>query len=216
MSAAAAATAARRCAVGKLSPATTALLLCDVQERFRPLIHYMETVVQTTRYMTSVATALDMPIVATQQYTKVFGPTLAECFATPEIAAATPIFEKKKFSMLTPDVSTKLEELDKSSYILVGIETHVCVQQTCLDLLQQGKEVHIIVDGVSSQQAVDRQVALQRMQAAGAYLTTAQSAAYMLLQTAEHPNFKTVSKLTVEHMKLPNEFNAAAAANGVL
>ena len=210
------ATAAAR-AVGKLHPSTTALLLCDVQERFRPLIFKMETVVQTCRYMTSVATALNMPIVATQQYTKVFGDTLDECFATPEAkAAATPIFEKKKFSMLTDQVTEKLTQLDKSSYIMVGIETHVCVQQTCLDLLEQGKDVHIIVDGVSSQQPIDRQVALQRMQAAGAYLTTAQSAAYMLMQSADHPNFKEVSKLTVAHMKLPNEFNDAAASNGIL
>ena len=208
--------AVTRRAVGKLSPATTALLLCDVQERFRPLIYNMETVVRTAQYMTSVATALDMPCIATQQYTKVFGNTLTDCFATPDIAAATPIFEKKKFSMLTDEVTAKLTEWNKSSYILVGIETHVCVQQTCLDLLEQGNDVHIIVDGVSSQQAIDRQVALQRMQAAGAYLTTAQSAAFMLMQTADHPNFKTVSKLTVEHMKLPNEFNTAAAANGIL
>ena len=171
---------------------------------------------RTCQYMTSVGHALDIPIVATQQYTKVFGGTLDECFATPEIKAATPIYDKKKFSMLTDEVSTKLTELDKSSYIMLGIETHVCVQQTCLDLLEQGKDVHIIVDGVSSQQAIDRQVALQRMQAAGAYLTTAQSAAYMLMQSADHPKFKDVSKLTVAHMKLPNEFNDAAAANSSL
>ena len=210
------ASAVTRRAVGKLSPSTTALLLCDVQERFRPLIHNMETVVQTAKYMTSVATALNIPIVATQQYTKVFGNTLSDCFATPEIQASTSIFEKKKFSMLTDEVTAKLTELSKSSYILVGIETHVCVQQTCLDLLEQGNDVHIIVDGVSSQQPIDRQVALQRMQAAGAYLTTAQSAVYMLMQTADHPNFKQVSKLTVEHMKLDNAFNAAAAANGIM
>jgi hypothetical protein len=86
---------------------------------------------------------------------------------------------------------------------------HVCVQQTCLDFLEEGKDVHIIVDGVSSQQAFDREIALQRMSQAGAYLTTAQSAAFMLMKSAEHAHFKTVSKLTVEHMKLPNEFNEA-------
>jgi hypothetical protein len=55
----------------------------------------------------------------------------------------------------------------------------------------------------------DRKIALKRMSQAGAFLTTAQSAAFMLMQTAEHENFKAVSKLTVEHMKLPNEFNEA-------
>jgi nicotinamidase-related amidase len=204
----------RVAAVGKLHPGQTALLLCDVQERFGPLIFKMPTVVQTCQYMTSVAAALEMPILVSQQYTKVFGATLPDCFATKELQEATPVFEKKKFSMLTDDVVAQLSQWNKKSYILVGIETHVCVQQTCLDLLQRGEEVHIVVDGVSSQQPLDRQVALQRMQAAGAYLTTAQSAAFMLLQSADHPNFKAVSKLTVAHMKLPNEFNDKAASNG--
>ena len=186
------------------------MLLCDVQERFIPLIYKSATVVNTCRYLTGVAKALHIPIIATQQYTKVFGATVPECFATPEEFAATPVFEKKLFSMLTPDVQTELDTemyILRHSFIVMGIEAHVCVQQTCLDLLERGKEVHVIVDGVSSQQIIDRHIALQRLQAAGAYLTTAQSAAFMLMQSADHPNFKAVSKLTVDHMKLPNEFS---------
>src|SRR5689334_21865613 len=82
-------------AVGKLRPEQCCLLLCDVQERFRSVIYKAETVVNTCRYMTSVADALHIPIVATQQYTKVFGPTLQDCFATPDQLDATPIYEKK-------------------------------------------------------------------------------------------------------------------------
>jgi nicotinamidase-related amidase len=194
--------------IGKVHPERTVMLLCDVQERFIPLIYKSTTVVNTCRYMTGVAKALGIPIIATQQYTKAFGPTVPECFGTPEEMKATPVFEKKLFSMLTPEVHTKLAELpNRDTYILMGLEAHVCVQQTCLDLLEQGKEVHLIVDAVSSQQVFDRKIALKRLQRAGAYLTTAQSTAFMLLQSADHPNFKTVSKLTVEHMKLPNEFN---------
>jgi nicotinamidase-related amidase len=202
-------------AIGKLHPSSSCLLLCDVQDRFRPLIHHSETIIRTTQYMTSVASALQIPIVATQQYTKVFGNTVKDCFASAETLTATPMFEKKKFSMLTEEVQAHLETFNKHSFIIVGIEAHVCVQQTCLDLLEQGKDVHVIVDGVSSQQAYDRQIALQRLQQSGAFLTTAQSAAFMLMQSADHEHFKTVSKLTVEHMKLENEFNAIAAASGV-
>jgi nicotinamidase-related amidase len=206
--------------VGKLDPQRTALLLCDVQERFRSLIYHGETVIHTCRYMTSVARALNVPILITQQYSKVFGPTITDCFAyhhlqsedggaaIEDLLPTIPVFEKKQFSMITADVAAKLDEWDKTSYLIVGIEAHVCVQQTILDLLEWGKEVHVIVDGVSSQQPFDRSVALERVRQAGAYLTTAQSAAFMLLGSADHPQFKTVSKLTVEHMKLPNEFNA--------
>ena len=185
-------------------------LLCDIQEKFRPLMYRGETIVRTANYMTSVAKALDIPVVITQQYTKVFGETVEDCFADPDHFASCKRFDKKKFSMCTDEVKSHLKELNKPSVVLFGIEAHVCVQQTCLDLLEDGAtEVHLVADGISSQQPFDREIALQRMSGAGAFLTTAQSTAFMLMQTAGHPNFKTVSKLTVEHMKLPNEFNDA-------
>lgn len=124
---------------------------------------------------------------------------------------ATPMFEKKKFSMMTEEVQGHIDGLDKETFIVVGIETHICVQQTCLDLLEQGKDVHIIVDAVSSQRAIDREVALQRLAQSGAFLTTAQSAAFMLVGTAEHEQFKKISKLTVDHMQLKNGFDILAA-----
>jgi nicotinamidase-related amidase len=195
--------------VGKLRPETTAFLLCDIQDRFRPLIWRGETVINTSRYLTSVAKALEIPVIVTQQYTKVFGDTVKDCFADPEDLKSVPIFEKKNFSMCTEEVSAHMSKLDKQAIVLFGIEAHVCVLQTALDLLEQGKDVHIIVDACTSQQAFDREIALQRLSQAGAFLTTAQSAAFMLMQSAEHSNFKVVSKLTVEHMKLPNEFNEA-------
>jgi nicotinamidase-related amidase len=206
--------AARLLHVGKLRPETTALLVCDIQEHFIPLIWKSDTVVSTCRYMTSVVKALDVPILAMQQYTKAFGKTVPGCFATPDELEATPVYEKKLFSMITPEVEQKLSGWNKQSYIIVGIEAHVCVQQTCLELLERGKDVHVIVDGVSSQQVLDRDVALQRLQHTGAFLTTAQSAAFMLMQSADHANFKAVSKLTVDHMKLCNEFNEALKKSG--
>lgn len=202
--------------VGKLSPSTTAFFLCDIQERFRPLIYNTETIVNTAQYLTSMSKELSIPLIATQQYTKVFGNTLTDCFANgqtdiDELIQKNRIFEKKKFSMMTEEVQSCLdtneEFQNRNSIVLFGIEAHVCVQQTCLDLLEQGKEVHIVCDGVSSQQKYDREMALKRMESAGAFLTTAQSLAFMLMQSAEHENFKAVSKLTVNHMKLENQFN---------
>jgi nicotinamidase-related amidase len=191
MASTAAATTVAKRAVGKLRPESTAMLLVDIQERFRPLIFRGETVIRTSQYMTSVAKALDIPVVATQQYTKVFGPTVNECFASEEDLEATPIFEKKKFSMCTEEVSEHIAKLNRSSFIIFGIEAHVCVQQTALDLLEQGNDVHIITDGVSSQQPYDREIALQRMSQAGAFLTTAQSAAFMLMQSKSHATYCT-------------------------
>ena len=179
----------------------------------------METVIQTSKFMTSVASELDIPIVVTQQYTKVFGPTISDAICHPHElfllgssgsmgnTKKMPVFEKKKFSMMTDEVSTHIASLNRTSFLLVGIEAHVCLQQTCLDLLELGHEVHVIADGVSSQQSYDREMALRRMENCGAYLTTAQSAAFMLLGSAEHENFKAVSGLVKDHMVLRNEFN---------
>lgn len=203
-----AASASRR-AVGRLRPSESALLVCDVQERFRPLIHKMETVINTTKFMTSVARELNVPIVITQQYTKVFGPTIPDAFVDPTMLGTSfaPIFEKRKFSMLTEECTAHLNSLERKSFVLVGIEAHVCVQQTCLDLLELGHDVHVICDGVSSQGRYDREVALRRMEMSGAWLTTSQSAAFMLLEGADHPKFRTVSGLVKDHMTLRNEFD---------
>ena len=190
MSAAAVASSGTRKLIGKLSPSTTSFFLCDIQERFRPKIYNSETIISTSQYLTSVATALSIPIVATQQYTKAFGPTVADCFANGQdgidaLVSSTDnklkIFEKKKFSMMTDEVKdyyfTAKNMVGRDSIVLFGIEAHVCVQQTCLDLLEMGKDVHVVVDCVSSQQGFDREIALKRMENAGAFMTTAQSLA---------------------------------------
>ncbi|KAL7473082.1 hypothetical protein ACHAXS_013905 [Conticribra weissflogii] len=214
LAATAANTAARN--VGKLTPSTSILLICDVQTRFRPLIHNMESLLHTTKFMTSVAKELDIPMVATQQYTKVFGPTIPEAFADPaDIGTLCPVFEKKKFSMLTDECASHLHSLSgggggappRTNYLLLGIEAHVCLQQTALDLLELGHSVHVLADGVSSQQSYDRKMALKRMEQSGAWITTSQSAVFMLMGSAEHERFKSVSALVKGRMGEVNEFN---------
>jgi len=153
-------------------------------------MHNGETIITTAQYLTSMASELSIPVVATQQYTKVFGPTVTDCFANGQqdidkLVAQGRVFEKKKFSMMTDELQALIatdDFKDRSSVVLFGIEAHVCVQQTCLDLLEMGKEVHVVCDGVSSQQPFDREIALQRMATSGAYLTTSQSLAFMLMQ----------------------------------
>jgi isochorismate hydrolase len=225
-----------RQSVGKLVPSSTAFLLCDIQERFVPLIHKSTTVVQTSRLLTSISKELDIPLVVTEQYKKVFGPTASECFADPASdlqdssgsgngSGTTNVFEKKLFSMLTPEVKAHMNSLKESkttgsmeysshssypkSCVLFGIEAHVCVLQTCLDLLEEGVEVHVVTDACSSMKLHDREVALERMRQSGAFLTTAQSLIFQLMKSADHPKFKTVSKLIKEHAHVDNEFNLA-------
>ena len=189
---------------GLLHRDSTVFLVCDVQERFRDLIFQMPSVIKTSRLMVRAGKELGVPVVATEQYPKALLRTVDELELSKH---NVPVFEKMLFSMLTPEVERHIEQLPgpaKKSFVIVGLETHVCVQQTCLDLLERGADVHIVVDGVSSQRPLDRAVALNRMASAGAYLTSAESVCFMLMREAKFPNFKAVSNLFKEYGNDPS------------
>jgi nicotinamidase-related amidase len=116
----------------------------------------------------------------------------------------SPVFEKKQFSMVIPEVKAFLEGKNATSQkmdtvVLFGIETHVCIQQTALDLIKDNYKVVLPVDGVSSQRPGDREVALALLRSAGATLTTTESLLYSLIGTADHPSFKDLAKLVQAH-----------------
>ena len=185
-------TAARK-AVGKICPGKSALFVCDLQDRFRSVISEFPSVLDVSLTMVNASKVLNVPIVVTEQYPKAFGHTV------PEISKALPlstkVFEKKLFSMITPETAEHLKSLDINSAIIIGIETHVCVLQTSLDLLEMGIDVHIIADGVSSQRLGERQMALERLRQSGAFITSCESMLFQLMQTAGHEHFRTISGL---------------------
>lgn len=122
------------------------------------------------------------------------------------------VFDKLRFSMVSDEVMRHVEATPQPAWavedglegalarvVLVGIEAHVCVQGTALDLLERGIDVHVVAEGVSSQRRLDRSVALERMRQAGACITTAEAAALALVRGADHPNFKQVSKRLIKH-----------------
>ena len=194
-------------------PLRPVFLLCDVQERFRSLIHRFPAVVHGAGTLLKVAAALGRPAVATEQYPKALGPTCAELLpllAAPRVGGAA--FAKMSFGMMTPEVDAHLAarcgaEADYDCAVLFGIEAHVCIQQTALELLRRGKQVLIAADATSSQRVGDRAQALSLLLAAGASVSTVESIVMTLIQTADHPHFKELSKLLMAH-------NAACAAPG--
>lgn len=164
-------------------------MVCDIQDAFREVIYQMPPVIQTAKFMLDCAHVLGIPSIVTEQYPKAFGPTVAELGVADGVA-----IPKTKFSMLVDEISIDSFE-ERPSVVLTGVEAHVCVQQTCLDLIQLGHEVHVLVDGVSSQRELDRKIALRRMEMAGAFLTTSESVIFELMEHSRHPSFKTVSSL---------------------
>jgi isochorismate hydrolase len=187
--------------IGKLSPLSTSLFICDVQERFRSVISHMPSVIHVSKTMVrlriakvifqnSVANELKMPVIVTEQYPKALGKTIPELDIT-----KAHHWEKMTFSMVNTDILALLEKNQTKSVLLVGIEAHVCVLQTALDLLEKGYDVHVLADGVSSQRPSDRFTALERMKQSGAFITTSESAVFQLMTSANHPAFKCKSDI---------------------
>ncbi|KAH3877070.1 isochorismatase domain-containing protein 2-like [Dreissena polymorpha] len=175
----------------KISTRNSALFLCDMQEKFRKTISYYPQIISVSGRMLEAAKILKLPVVVTEQYPKGLGPTVSELDVS-----KYPVFPKMKFSMMIPEVETHMKQYpDVKNILLCGIEGHVCVQSTVMDLREHGYEVNVIVDAVSSRNMVDRMYAFQRMKEAGAHLTTSESVILGLMQGSDHPDFKAVQKI---------------------
>ncbi|KAI8639625.1 Isochorismatase-like protein [Parasitella parasitica] len=198
--------------VAKLVPKTTALFICDIQERFKGLIWQYPSVISVAGKMIKASKLLDVPIVVTEQYPKAFEKTVTEL----DISDAAVCVEKTKFSMYLPEVVDVLKKNNTKSILLLGIESHVCVLQTALELLENGYDVHVIADGISSQNYPEIDIAIARMRSAGAVVTTSESVLFQLCQDAKHEKFKGVSAIVKEYMdasKVNKLLQRASVAN---
>jgi len=180
--------------VQRLNPKTSALLLCDMQEKFRKTVSHFDQIVSVSNRMLKAAQILDVPVVATEQYPKGLGRTVAELGLK---EANVPIFEKTCFTMMCDQVQNHLKSAtpNAKSILLCGIETQACIFQTTLDLLEKGYNVHLVVDAISSRSQVDRMFALRQLEKAGAVLTTSECTFFALVRDATHPKFKEIQKL---------------------
>jgi len=196
--------------LGRITASNSAFLLCDIQGKFRNGIVHFDRVVSVAKRMTAVSSLLKIPLIgerpsseqtrhlnvrttATEQYPQGLGKLVDDIVLPP----GTPVFSKTTFSMMTDDVNAVIAAQPNKidAFVLFGIETHACVQATALDLLEQGKQVHVLVDGCSSRSKLDRSVALNRIERAGGLLTTSESILFQLMKDAKHPAFKDVQKL---------------------
>ena len=175
----------------------TALLVVDVQEKLMVKIPSAEAVVRDIAFLIDVAKLVGVEVVATEQYPRGLGPTVAA------LAARLPDRpDKVGFSCCAvPGLAENLRKARRSRVLLAGIEAHVCVLHTALDLLAGDFRVYIAVDACASRYPADRDVAFRRLEKAGAILTTAETAAFEWLGGSTHPQFKAVSALVQERMK---------------
>jgi nicotinamidase-related amidase len=177
-----------------MSRGDTALLVVDVQEKLIGAITDGRRVVWNIRRLIDAARALGLRVLGTEQYPRGLGPTVAELA---ERLGALP--SKLAFSAAAcPGLLQDLRERGIYKLLVCGIEAHVCVQQTVLDLLADGWHAYVAVDAVGSRFEVDYRTALERMDSAGATLTTAEAAMFEWCQAAGTPEFKRISALARE------------------
>lgn len=198
--------------LGRLLPQASMLFVCDVQEKFRAVTFQMPTVISSTNTMVSAAKLLNLPIVVTTQSSSRLGTTVSEITKNLEDALQVRSFDKMKFSMLVPEVEHHIINNipERNCVLLCGIETHVCVLQTCLDLLEKGYDVHVVSDAVSSSTSYDRSMALTRMRQSGAFITSVESSIFQLADDASNPEFRGISKLIKEHRLMEAGFKNTA------
>jgi len=170
------------------------LLVIDLQESYRGKLANEPRVVATAAKLLDAAGLLGIPVVVTEQYPKGLGATRDELVS--HLPASARRFEKTSFSCLgAPGLREHLRELGREQVVVAGIETHVCVSQTVHDLLGKGVEVHVPADAVGSRHEIDYERGLERMERAGAVVSTVEAALFELLERAGTPEFKAVQKL---------------------
>lgn len=177
-----------------LSPSRSLLLVIDVQERLAPLVDDSQRVVWNIRRLMQGSALLEVPTMVSEQYPQGLGPTVASLDVT-----RAPIVEKRMFSCREcSEIRQRLSQDDRDQIVICGLETHVCVQQTVLDLLPDGYQVQIVTDAVSSRFKHDRDMALRRMEISGAVLTTTEAILFEWCESSTHPKFKALSRLIRE------------------
>jgi nicotinamidase-related amidase len=177
----------------RLTRTRAGLVVVDVQQRLLPAIFEKERVLQNVLRLIQGAAILKVPVFATEQYPKGLGPTV------PEVAVAIPGFaprEKVAFSACgAAGFVPALKQKKVLEAVLCGIEAHVCVSQTCLDLLDKGFRVFVVADAVSSRTPENCRIGLDRMRAAGAVIVSTEMVLFELLEQAGTAEFKQILAL---------------------
>jgi nicotinamidase-related amidase len=167
------------------------LLGIDVQEKLLPVIHEHERLLGNVVWLIRAARKIGVPVAAVEQYPKGLGRIVR---GVRELLPEGAVAQKVHFSAVAAQCLVNLPGSDRAQIVLIGIETHVCLLQTALELLEEGKEVYVVADAVGSRQASDRDLALARMRQEGARIVSREMVVFEWLGEAATALFRTVSK----------------------
>lgn len=167
------------------------LLLIDVQERLMSGIHESEQLTDNCRWMMKVAQLLNVPVMASEQYPRGLGHTVS---ALRELVADDQVKEKLSFSCADDsDCLSMINQQSREQVIIIGMEAHVCVLQTAMRLVEEGKQVFVVADAISSRSPQDIELAIERMRAAGVHIVSREMVGFEWLRGSDAEQFKTFS-----------------------
>ncbi|MGQ1891152.1 isochorismatase family protein [Thermophagus sp. OGC60D27] len=168
-------------------------MVVDVQERLFPHIHDYELLEKNMQLLVKGLKVLEIPFVVTEQYKKGLGDTIP---SLETMVKVDPHFEKLAFSCCDdPAIMEKIETSTKRFIILAGIEAHICLLQTAIDLIERGYRPVVVEDCVASRNPENKRIAITRMQQEGVLVTSAESLLFELCRVAGTDSFKAISKL---------------------
>ncbi len=168
------------------------LVVIDMQERLLSVIEASEQIIGRCRFLLQAARLLSVPVVITEQYPRGLGATAEPLRSAADDAV---VLEKLRFSGAEVLQTAGVLQPSVRQLVLTGIETHICVQQTAMDLVAAGWDVILAADASGSRHAPDKSAAVDRLRMAGVTVSTAEAIAFEWCETAEHPSFRQLSAL---------------------
>lgn len=176
-----------------LKKESSALLIIDLQERILPVINNIESVLDNTIKLIKGFKVLNLPIYYTEQYPKGLGQTSEKLLN--ELQGYSAIHKMSFSCSGAPDLFSEIKNKKLNQIVVCGVESHVCVQQTVLDLISNEFQVNVAADAVSSRRETDYKIALDRMRTVGAEITSSESVLFELLEVCGTAEFKEISKI---------------------
>lgn len=168
------------------------LVIVDIQERLAAVMSERQKIVDNCLHLIEIAKLLNIPVLLNEQYPRGLGPTVPEI---KEAVSSYQPLEKVTFSCCRGgSFSEQLSSVGRKKIILAGMETHVCVLQTCIDLLKQGYIIHAVGDAICSRTEDNFKTAIEYMRDAGAVITCTETVLFQLLEKAGTEEFKAISK----------------------
>lgn len=169
------------------------LVVVDLQGKLAQLMHEKENLFKNVSILVSAAKILSIPILWCQQVPDALGPTVPEIA---QLLTDNEPINKSSFSCCGDEnFNSQIKALNRKEVLLCGIETHICVYQTAVDLLNKNYDVNVLADAVSSRTVENKQIAIEKMAGGGVKISSIEMALFELLRTAKHPQFKQIVKL---------------------